>query len=101
MEDLAEKKLAKLREIAKLDSSYSSILQRYLVLEKQFSDMTTTLSREQEDLVWEFVCTSDELDRRLLDEAIRYAQEHGMMISLETHNEKNLENLLTILKKCV
>ena len=27
----------------------------------------------------------------LMDEAIRYAQEHGMMISLETHNEKNLE----------
>lgn len=24
----------------------------------------------------------------LMDEAIRYAQEHGMMISLETHNEK-------------
>ena len=44
MDDLVEKKLAKLREIAKLDSSYSSILQRYLVLEKQFSDMTTTLS---------------------------------------------------------
>ena len=72
MEDLAEKKLAKLREIAKLDSSYSSILQRYLVLEKQFSDMTTTLSREQEDLIWEFVCTSDELDRRLLEIACEY-----------------------------
>ena len=27
----------------------------------------------------------------LMDEAIQYAQEHGMMISLETHNEKNLE----------
>ena len=60
------------KEIAKLDSSYSSILQRYLVLEKQFSDMTTTLSREQEDLVWEFVCTSDELDRRLLEIACEY-----------------------------
>ena len=72
MDDLVEKKLAKLREIAKLDSSYSSILQRYLVLEKQFSDMTTTLSREQEDLVWEVVCTSDELDRRLLEIACEY-----------------------------
>ena len=71
MEDLTEKKMARLREIAKSDSSYSDILRRYLVLEKQFSDMTTTLPREQEDLIWEFVCTSDELDRRLLEIACK------------------------------
>ena len=75
MEDLTEKKMARLREIAKSDSSYSDILRRYLVLEKQFSDMTTTLSREQEDLIWEFVCTSDELDRRLLEIACKYMWE--------------------------
>lgn len=28
---------------------------------------------------------------RLMDETIEYAKKHGMMISLETHNEKNLE----------
>ena len=27
----------------------------------------------------------------LMDEAIRYANEHKMMISLETHNEKNID----------
>ena len=27
---------------------------------------------------------------KLMDEAIRYAEEHRMMISLETHNEKNV-----------
>ena len=75
MEDLTEKKMARLREIAKSDSSYSDILRRYLVLEKQFSDMTTTLPREQEDLIWEFVCTSDELDRRLLEIACNYIWE--------------------------
>lgn len=75
MEDLTEKKMARLREIAKSESSYSDILRRYLVLEKQFSDMTTTLPREQEDLIWEFVCTSDELDRRLLEIACKYIWE--------------------------
>lgn len=75
MEDLTEKKLEKLREIAKSDSNYRDILRRYLDLEKQFSDMTTTLPREKEDLVWEFVCTSDELDRRLLEIACKYIWE--------------------------
>lgn len=75
MEDLTEKKLAKLREIAKSDSNYRDILRRYLALEKQFSDMTTTLPREKEDLIWEFVCTSDELDRRLLEIACKYIWE--------------------------
>ena len=28
---------------------------------------------------------------KLLDETITYAQEHHMMISLETHNEKNVD----------
>lgn len=28
---------------------------------------------------------------KLLDETIAYAQEHHMMISLETHNEKNVD----------
>ena len=84
MEDLTEKKMARLREIAKSESKKKSIaiyergsdiLRRYLVLEKQFSDMTTTLPREQEDLIWEFVCTSDELDRRLLEIACKYIWE--------------------------
>ena len=28
---------------------------------------------------------------KLMDDAIRYAEEHRMMISLETHNQNNVE----------
>ena len=72
MEDLAEKKLAKLRKLPSWIQATVVSCKGTFVLEKQFSDMTTTLSREQEDLVWEFVCTSDELDRRLLEIACEY-----------------------------
>lgn len=67
-----EGKLMMLRHLAGTDSRYREIRQEYISLERRFFEMTTRLTEEQQDIAWAFVCTSDELDRRLLEIACGY-----------------------------
>lgn len=65
-------KMEMLRRLAKADAKYREIEKDYLALERAFSEMTIRLTEEQQDIAWAFVCTSDELDRRLMEIACDY-----------------------------
>ena len=65
-------KMEMLRRLAKADAKYREIEGTYLELERAFSEMTIRLTEEQQDIAWAFVCTSDELDRRLMEIACDY-----------------------------
>ena len=56
-----------LRELAKKDPKYREIRVRYDTLEDAFGKLAAKLTDEEQDIAWAFVCTSDELDRRLLE----------------------------------
>lgn len=65
-------KIKLLHQLARCDEKYRSIETRFLRLEKEFSEMANRLPDEEQDIAWAFVCTSDELDRRLLEIACDY-----------------------------
>ena len=67
-----DRKMEMLRRLAKADAKYREIEGTYLELERAFSEMTIRLTEEQQDIAWAFVCTSDELDRRLMEIACDY-----------------------------
>ena len=72
-----EKKIRLLRLIANGDETYRSIKARYCQLEAAFSKTAALLSEEQQNILWAFVLTSDELDHRLLEIACDYIRFKG------------------------
>lgn len=72
MSGTVDRKMEMLRRLAKADAKYREIEGTYLELERAFSEMTIRLTEEQQDIAWAFVCTSDELDRRLMEIACDY-----------------------------
>ena len=67
-----EGKIKLLRLLANGDETYREIMERYKTQEEAFSQTAALLSDEQQDILWAFVFTSDELDRRLLEIACDY-----------------------------
>lgn len=67
MKDKIEKRMKILRFLGKLDEEYERIEEEYRQWEVKFTEMVSCLEREQQDIVWGFVCTSDALDHRLLE----------------------------------
>lgn len=67
-----EEKIKLLRLIANGDETYRRIMERYRTQEESFSQTAALLSDEQQDILWAFVLTSDELDHRLLEIACDY-----------------------------
>ena len=67
-----EGKINLLRLLANGDELYRRIKERYRMQEEAFAQTATLLSNEQQDILWAFVLTSDELDRRLLEIACDY-----------------------------
>ena len=54
-------------KIARYDPKSCEIGQRYDEQENLFAEMVAKLKPEQQDIAWGFVCTSDELNHRLLE----------------------------------
>ena len=50
-----------------MDPQCCEIRKRYDELENAFGKLTAKLSDEEQDIAWAFICTSDELDNRLLE----------------------------------
>ena len=69
---MKEDKIKLLRLLANGDETYRSIKERYKIQEEAFARTAALLSNEQQDILWAFVLTSDELDRRLLEIACDY-----------------------------
>ena len=67
-----EEKIRMLRNLANGDKTYRQIKQRYREQEEAFSRTAALLSNELQDILWAFVITSDELDRRLIEIACDY-----------------------------
>ena len=67
-----EGKINLLRLLANGDELYRRIKERYRTQEEAFAQTAALLSKEQQDILWAFVLTSDELDRRLLEIACDY-----------------------------
>ena len=67
-----EGKINLLRLLANGDELYRRIKERYRMQEEAFAQTAALLSNEQQDILWAFVLTSDELDRRLLEIACDY-----------------------------
>lgn len=75
MEEDVAGKLAKLKLLAKRDYQYKKLEKKCKWLEMEFSDIVRSLPQEQEDIVWDFVMSSNELDRMLLEIAGRFLEE--------------------------
>ena len=67
MEDGMPDKLLVLWRLSRSDPKCQEIGRRYDALETAFGEMAAKLSREDQDIAWGFVCTSDELDGRLME----------------------------------
>ena len=67
-----KEKIRYLRFLADSDKIYKKIKERYKLQEEAFSQAAALLPHEQQDILWAFVCTSDELDHRLLEIACDY-----------------------------
>jgi hypothetical protein len=72
-----EEKIRLLRLIAYGDATYRNIKARYAQLEESFSKTAVLLTEEQQNILWAFVLTSDELDLRLLEIACDYIRFEG------------------------
>lgn len=62
MEHSSADKVLAMWKLARTDPKCSAVGQRYDALEKAFSQFATGLNKEEQDLAWGFVTTSDELD---------------------------------------
>jgi len=65
-EILRERVLALFR-LARTDKRYTELSQTYSELEKTMGTITQTLPEEVQDVLWAFICTSDELNWRMLE----------------------------------
>ena len=52
---------------ARLDPQYAQLAEQYRKLEERYSRMVMHLSQESQDLAWEFICLSDEMNWRMLE----------------------------------
>lgn len=64
-----------LKLLARQDYAYRKLEKKFKWLEMEFSEIIRELPGEQKDLVWDFVMSSNELDRRLLEIACRVLDE--------------------------
>ena len=67
MNDTLLEQVLALWKIARYDPKSCEIGQRYDEQENLFAEMVAKLDPEQQDIAWGFVCTSDELNHRLLE----------------------------------
>ena len=59
--------IQKLFAKARYDAQYAKLAQEYRVLEIQFENIVSRLTREEENVVWEYICTAEEMNDRMLE----------------------------------
>lgn len=67
--------LKELRLMGRRDETYKSLETEFMVLQKQLEKMASELTKEQQDLLWAYICTSDAMDYRLLEIACNLLNE--------------------------
>lgn len=72
MDTNMERKIEILKQLSKSDEKYRELYSKFLPLEKQFTKIVNRLTNDEQDVIWDFVFTSDELDQRLLEIACDY-----------------------------
>lgn len=53
--------------MARKDDKYAELTAEYELLEMEFAKIARSLSDEEQDVLWEFVCTSDSMNWRILE----------------------------------
>ena len=69
-----ELQMKALRQMGRKDEVYMRIEAEFSNLENQLEIMAAELTKEQQDLLWAYICTSDALDYRLLEIACGFIQ---------------------------
>ena len=59
--------LRALFDMAHKDKYYSDLIVRYQELESEVSDITQQLTKTEQDIIWKFVCLSDEMNIRIIE----------------------------------
>ena len=59
-------KILGLFRMVRTDPEYARLTREYERLEEQFTGLTERLSEEERDLAWAYVCTSEEMNWRML-----------------------------------
>ena len=49
------------------DTGYVQMRKKYLVLQKQFEEIVSQMPPQEQDILWDFVCTSDAMNWRMLE----------------------------------
>lgn len=66
-EYLDVRRLRALFDLVRKDTIYSEMSKQYQKLESDFERIMQRLPSEEEDLVWEFVCLSDDMNLRIIE----------------------------------
>lgn len=61
------RKLRNAFQLARQDPQYSKMVSEYLVLEQQLGELTRDMTDEEQDVVWGFVCLSDDMNWRMIE----------------------------------
>ena len=66
-EYLDVRRLRALFDLVRKDTIYSEMSKQYQKLESDFERIMQRLPSEEEDLAWEFVCLSDDINLRIIE----------------------------------
>lgn len=60
-------KIHKLFDMARKDPRYAELTREYLAYEAAFNELSRDMSEEDQNILWGFVCTSDDMNWRMLE----------------------------------
>lgn len=67
-----ERKMDLMQRIAEKDLEYREMKSRFLILERKFEKTVMELTEEQQNVIWDFVFMSNDLDNKVLEIACSY-----------------------------
>lgn len=60
-------KIHKLFDMAREDPKYAALYREYLSYETAFSNLSRDMPEEDQNILWGFICTSDDMNWRMLE----------------------------------
>ena len=67
-----ERKMDLMQRIAEKDLEYREMKSRFLISERKFEKTVMELTEEQQNVIWDFVFMSNDLDNKVLEIACSY-----------------------------
>ena len=60
------RKIRELFVLARKDERYAELARDYLALEDQFGKIASRLSKDEENVLWGYICIAEEMNNRML-----------------------------------